>query len=422
MRSVFNMKKAISQILLASVVGFCVPQVPIYALDGESQNTVSHSTFNGIITKEVVYDSKTKTYSFKLLSDQGASVILSAAKKNFRIPKIQKKDGKEIVTYGIPTHSQILQLFKPDINKAKLSFVNIELNDKGAVTKVTLLDTRAAEGASQTLIGQEWDKAADEDDNILHVGKNSYDVTDKTVVFDMRGNVSDGTRDELEDAKLGSFKELADDQDLTVHYILDKNGKEVAYLFVTSGDGVTSTLDYGTVQKFSLRNGSFYITLLNDGNQKEYKLDHTLNEGNEIMARGDFIGFSVNADQELVLSSVVNIINTHDMDPEKVEILNKNSLSNANLDSILTAQISSINGVNQIKYGGKLYYTSGNTHFFNMNGEKLSFADLHEGDYVVLIDTDDDGTRIDYVLDVISEDKAKAAHYDMTNFLHQGEK
>lgn len=64
------------------------------------------------------------------------------------------------------------------------------------------------------------------------------------------------------------------------------------------------------------------------------------------------------------------------------------------------------------------YVLSSTVAYWNMSDLTPSTG-VSEGDYVVLIDSDDDGRAIDHVIVVTDEDVVEEEEYDMTSFLSQ---
>lgn len=190
---------------------------------------IKEQVYHGIITREVVYDPAKDMYTLIVLNENREEKEFTVSKTNLRIP--ERQSDREESTYIEPTHEQIVEWFRPDLNKKMLGFVEVALDDNWENPTITLLDTKKEE--SESLSGITWTKSVDKKKRELKVGKKRYKVADQTKVFDMTGFVVDDAVDQLENARITSFENIAADDRLIVTYLLDKGGQEVKYLFVT---------------------------------------------------------------------------------------------------------------------------------------------------------------------------------------------
>ncbi len=385
----------------------------------ETKDNVNDRQFKAILTKQAVYDSKDDKWNFTVLSEKGSKLNVSLEADDI------KEKGKKL------TDDEVEERFVPSKEEDEILLLEVTLNSKGEADEVEILDTDKL----GMLEGDDWEKAADEDGDTLNVTvngkKQTYDVTSDTVVFDMTGEIKEGKRVELEDARVAKFDNLADDDDVKVFYTVDDN--EVDTIFVVEGDGVESDTQYGYVKSYG-RAGDDTITVLTkvDGKfqEKEYKLDGDVEDIVKDVKRHDFIKFALNSDNEVIIDDIVEIVDGHEDSPEEVSLLDQDSIEDADLERLTVARVDEVDGnkitytVETVKDGKKVetdypYFTDSNTVFFNTDFDILD--GVQEGDYIVLVETDDDSQRFDYVLVVTDEDEVEEEEYKMEDFLAQSD-
>jgi len=378
----------------------------------ETKDNVNDRKFKAILTKQAVYDSREDEWNFTVLSEKGSKLNVS-----IEADDIKDADGQKL------TDDEVEALFVPSKDQSELLLLEVTLDSKGDAEKVQLLSTEGLEELS----GDEWEKAADEDGDTLNVivngKKKTYDVTDETVVFDMTGDIKEGKRVELEDARIAKFDNLADDDDVTVYYLTEED--EVDTIFVVEGEGVESDTQYGYVKNYGRSGGSDTIEVYTkvDGKfeLKEYKLDGDVEDIVDDVKRFDFIKFSLNGDNEVIIDDIVEIVDGAGDSPEEVTLMDLADLEEADLEDLTVARVDEVDGrtitfeVND--EDTRTYLTDANTVFFNTDFEVLD--GVQEGDYVVLVETDDDSQRFDFVLVVTDEDEVEEDELDMDDFLAQ---
>ncbi len=373
----------------------------------ETATSVKERRLQAIVTKDVFYDEAKDEYSFTVMNEKGTKVNLTVTDAD----DFKDADGNKL------THSQILSEIQ--VSKNKPTVVTYELDSTGDVKEVKLVDTDNLIHVDK----DKWDDVADEDDNLVKVGGEQYEVTDSTVVFNLTGNIEKtGNRDELKDAGTSKFSRIAD-EDYEVFFSVDSDN-EVDYIYVIDGKkSLASDGSYGLVYNFETKGGDDYITILDqEGKQQTYKLD-----GSNKFQEYDFIYYELNSDNELVVDDSYKIVDGNDEDADyqepTVKIL-KDNIENANLHLLTVARADEING-SKVTYedakGDKhTYVLNKSVVYYDIVNKEIK-SGIDEGDYVVLIDTDDDGSAVDYVLFVASEDTVDDYDYDMTDFLKQGE-
>lgn len=392
----------------------------------ETKDNVNDRRFKAIITKDVTYDSSKDEYGFTVYTEKGTKMAISLDSEDiewgFTNKEIGAEDGEELTDDQIMKY---LSVVNDNKTKDSVNFVEVTLNSKGDVDKVSVLDTSNL----VELKGSDWDDAADEDDLVLNVTeggkKKTYDVTDDTVVFDMTGDIEGSKRRELSDARVAKFKSVADDDDKTVYYLTD--GSDLEYVFVVAGDAIENSSQYGLVKTFTISGGDDAVVMLTkDGEEvKEvtYKLDGDVKDAQKKFRKYDFVQFSLNSDNEVIINDVVAVANGYqeNEDPSEVNVLA--NPDDADLDDLRVGKVTEVDGneitISYLDKDGKeqedTIYTTTGTVYFNYDYESLSGVD--EDDYVVLAETDDDGSRFDYVLVVTDQDEVDENDYDMSKFL-----
>lgn len=174
---------------------------------------------------------------------------------------------------------------------------------------------------------------------------------------------------------------------------------------------------YGMIVSFAVQGGVDYVNILKD-DEKIYKYQVSSKAEIDDVNRYDFVSFTSTKDG-LLDSKVVKLIEGADDNPEKVKI---NFAEASNVEMITAARIDTIDGTKlTYKPSGK----SEVTYTVNADPTIWSLSNLDKqdavdkGDYVVLIDTKDKGTEIDYIVVVTDEDMVKEEKYDMKSFLDQ---
>lgn len=385
----------------------------------ETKDNVNDRRFKAVVTKDVVYDTSSDKYTFVAYTEKGTKQTVSLEAEDIE----WDSTGEEL------TDAEIMkQLVTIDSDKSakNLHLVEITLNSKGDVDKVKVMDNTKL----NPLSGQAWDDAADEDGMVLNVKdangkKQSYDVTDSTVVFDMTGVVktTGASRHELQDVRVAKFKSVADDNKKTVFYTTDDN--ELEYVFVVDGGSVSDNNSYGYVKNLYVKGGDDLVEILTreNGELKSnlYKLDGSVKDAQKRFNRFDFIEYGLNGDNEVIIKDAVQIVDGANDNPDKVSVLK--DITKADLDDVRTGKVTKVDS-NKITFtyldkDGKeqkdTLFTTSSTAFFNTDFDDIT--SVNDGDYVVMVDTDDDESKLDYVVVIGDEDEIDENDYDMGTFL-----
>lgn len=370
----------------------------------ETKDNVSDRRFKAIVTKAAQYSGG--EYNFSVMSEKGKKFNVSLDAKDIKDSK-----GKEYDEDSIEAD------FEP--SKTNPLLLEVTLDSKGEVDKVKVLDTKL-----ESLSNKEWDKAADEDDDLFTVGGKSYDVTSDTAVFDMTGNIEGTKRPELKRPAIAKFKDIADKDDVEVLYALD--GDEVDAFFVVDGKALGSDYQYGQVLDFGRKGGADSIKLIaKDGDtvkQVEYAMtDDSDNVQDMGIKRGDFIAFQLNSDKEVIVDDIEEVVDQA-QDIEKLKVMDSDNLSDAGIEDMVVAQVSKVDKnkvtVKDAEGNSFNYFTMASTAYFNAYDLEEGNG-IDDGDYVVMIKSDTDGDRFDYVLYINSADEVKDEDLDLDNFKKQ---
>ncbi|GED67546.1 hypothetical protein BRE01_12480 [Brevibacillus reuszeri] len=363
----------------------------------ETKDAIDDRKPKAIVTRQATENTSKDTYDFVVMTQKGKKENISLDKKNIYDAKGVNfdKNGKS---------EQLVDILKP---RKDSSTVLLELNydSKGNVDKVRILDTKLIASS-----GSAWDKLADEDDNVV----GDYEVTDKTAIFKMTGEITKDKRAELKTPGTAKFKSIADKSDVSVFYTVNEDKGEVEAIFVVEGNGLGSDVRFGMVKDYGTSNKQDSVTLVTkDGDSvvtKEFKLDGDKEDLRDYkgIKRGDFISFTTNSDNEIEVDDVVEVINGNAIgDDSWPLILDSNEWSKAGIDNMVVAHVDKVDG-NTITYNKKPLYTKAGTAFIDVYDDLDGKDGVDEGDYIVLIDAADvNGTRFDYVVIVSSDDEVE---------------
>lgn len=372
----------------------------------ETGDNVSDRRFKAILTSQA--ELSRGKYEFSIIGQNGKKYDLA-----LKPDKIYMKDGKSYEKNK--KEDEIKKDFVPSKDGNKILLLEVTMDAKGEAEKVKVLETNM-----KYLEGTAWDNAADEDDEMV----NGYDVVSDTAIFDMTGEIR-GTQNELKSPGIAKFKDIAKKKDLKVYYTINDD-EEVDAIFVIDGKGLGSDVKYGQVLNLGSKGDDIIELITKDKDDKlttvEYKLDgdyeDLLDAG---IRRGDFIAYSLNSDDEVIVDDVVEVVDRADdietadfFGDGKYEKATKKQLEDANLDKLTVAQVTDVTS-SRITYEYKDADGKKQTQYFSVNSKTayinagdLEAADgVDEGDYIILVETDDDGDKYDYVLTVINEDDFK---------------
>ncbi|MED1944727.1 MULTISPECIES: S-layer homology domain-containing protein [Brevibacillus] len=366
----------------------------------ETKDAIDDRKQKAIITRAATFNTSKDTWDFTVLTQKGKKVTVSLEAKD-----IYDFDGKNYSRDG-KSEWDLENILVPSKDKDTL-LVEVTLDADGKPDKVEFLKPVKVEQES----GKAWDDLADEDDDMV----GDYEVTDKTAVFNMTGELeTNGKRAELKNAKTAKFKDVADENDLSVIYTVNDKD-EVEAIFVVEGDGLSGDAIYGQVIDFGRAGGKDTIKVWvkeKDSNkivEKEYKLDGDQDDlKDDDIRRNDFIAFTVDSNDEVIVDDVVEVVNKN-AKGMLAEVTDEKGLSDANIDKLTVGLVDDVNK-DTITYkdadgNKKKASIKSATVYFDLFDDLGEADGVNEGDYVVMIDSGDiSGTKYDFVL-IVSDEK-----------------
>ncbi|MED1854617.1 S-layer homology domain-containing protein [Brevibacillus borstelensis] len=372
----------------------------------ETGDNVSDRRFKAILTTKA--ELSRGKYEFSIIGQNGKKYDLA-----LKPDKIYMKDGKSYEKNK--KEDEILKDFVPNKNGDKILLLEVTLDAKGEAEKVKVLPTNM-----KYLEGNAWDNKADEDDDML----DGYEVVSDTAIFDMTGEIR-GTQSELKNPRIAKFSNIAKKKDLKVYYSINED-EEVDAIFVIEGDGLGGDVKYGQVLDLSSAGDGYIKLITKDKDDKlttvEYKLDGDYDDLLDAgIRRGDFIAYSLNTEDEVIVDDVVEVVDRADdietadfFGDGKYKPATDEQLKSANLHELNVAQVTDVTS-SRITYEYKDSKGEKQTQYFAVNsktayidaGELEETDGVEEGDYIILVETDDDGNKYDYVLIVTNEDDFK---------------
>lgn len=185
-------------------------------------------------------------------------------------------------------------------------------------------------------------------------------------------------------------------------------------------------MKYGQVLDLSSAGDGYIKLITKDKDDKlttvEYKLDGDYDDLLDAgIRRGDFIAYSLNTEDEVIVDDVVEVVDRADdietadfFGDGKYKPATDEQLKSANLHELNVAQVTDVTS-SRITYEYKDSKGEKQTQYFAVNsktayidaGELEETDGVEEGDYIILVETDDDGNKYDYVLIVTNEDDFK---------------
>ncbi len=369
----------------------------------ETKDSVKDKRLAAIVTKDVYYDNGKDEYQFKVVTEKGKELSVSLDKKKivWGFKDKNHDEGKALEP------NEITDIFRViDSNKSleRLHLLEVSLDNNGKPNKVKVMDTSSAKKMS----GSTWKNAADEDDLAFKVGRDSYDAAE-TVVFDMTGKISGDNRHELKDARTASFKNVAKKSDVTVYYMT--NDKDLEYVFVVEGKNLGTDADFGWVKSFT-KGSNESVTLIvsenGEAKEKEYKLDDDVQNAQDIFNRYDFIRFTLNGDNEIIVDDVIQVVNGAKNKPQDVTVIPESKWDDASIKLLEPARVDKIDGKSIVYKPNKdeaprRYLTNSKTVYIDADNESIE-SGVDVGDYIVAVDTDGDGTNLKFVIIVATSD------------------
>ncbi|WP_164553401.1 S-layer homology domain-containing protein [Brevibacillus marinus] len=341
----------------------------------------SDNRVKAVVTKDAHYDAGRDELTFEVVTEKGAEdtvVIEDADDISF------ENDDDEIDSDNLADYVQFFDV-KSLSRTNKPIFVELELDKEGEVESVEILDT-------DELVHMDADTFQDESDEDTLDGK---DITEDTVVFDLTGQLKkSGNRDYIDDADTAKWSSV-EGEEHEVFYIEDDG--DIEYVFVISGDLTADGL-VGYVTEFG-KGTDDTVTIINEnGETVEYKLDGSYNDARKKFADSDLIYFTVNADEEVDIDSVEVIATLSDdyLGGDGYEIKDYTKVDDVVVGRVVDFDKSEVEL--EVYADGKFQEKA-----FQLSSAVIVYDDevvksADEDDLVILIDTDDNSAKYDFVL------------------------
>lgn len=376
----------------------------------ETKDSISDRKFKAIVTKQAIYSGG--DFSFEVISDKGKKHTIEIDPKD-----IKGTDGKEY------DEDLVIEDFTP--SKTNPLLLEVTLDAKGEAEKVKVLETKL-----ETLSGADWNDAADEDEEVVKFDGVTYEVTSDTAIFDMTGEITGSLRETLKKPGVAKFSKIADQKNQTVLFTVDEDDQEVEAIFLVEGKSASSDMQYGQVLGWDRSGGVYTMNVVTSVDKEVKTVTYTLDDNSSELTdrgirRGDFIAFSLNASDEVIVDDVVEVVDmAHSI--EDLKLIDEDDWADAEIAHITTAIASKVDG-NKITYEWKdkdgkkdsqTYITRSQTAYFNAYDLKAG-EKVDEGDYIVLFSTEDVASRYDYVLFINSAKDVKKYDLDTEDFLAQ---
>ncbi|MED1798193.1 S-layer homology domain-containing protein [Brevibacillus porteri] len=357
-----------------------------------------------IVTRAAYHDYGKNRYQFTVLTQKGKKHEV-----DLKADDIYDVNGKNFDKNG--NAGELEDLLQPKKDDSNV-LLEVELNKDGKVDKVRILKTDLIRSS-----GADWNKLADEDDEMV----DDYEVNDDTAIFDMTGEIKDANKQlpELKNAKTTKFKNIADEDDLTVYYTVDENKDEVEAIFVVDGSGLVGDSKYGMVVSYGKSGGDDTIVVLTKEGDKVEEKTYTLDKDSDDLRddrgikRGDFIAFQLDTNDEVVVDDVVEVVNNNLQDDEEkmlAKIADEKEWKDASIDKMKVGLVSNVDGntitLKDAKDKKSTINTKSSTAFMDIFDDLEGVDGVSKGDYIVAIDSSDiSGNKYDYVLIISDEDE-----------------
>lgn len=260
----------------------------------------------------------------------------------------------------------------------------------------------------------------------------SYNINDRTIIWDAHDyNAGTGEINNLTTVPWAAL------DNRSISGYAKVNGDSIDYIVITYADKSLGDNNFGVVRGFTKVDGDDAVVLLaddgstetyvwddsvpvHDGNAADYVYNitgHTpvKTDGSDNIKKGDFIFFTLKGygDSGQQIDHVVGIarpnVNTYQLaHPGDDSVLNQIHSDQIELVKVTGSSSRFIKGYKVDSttgdiIGNESYFTSdSNTKYFDIHdtGDLKTINSVSAGDLIVLIDTDDDGSQMDYVVKV----------------------
>lgn len=251
----------------------------------------------------------------------------------------------------------------------------------------------------------------DEDDDTATINGRVFRATNDTVVFDLTDGldstvVGDITYYSLDDPAVTNWSAVESKGDVKLAAKTDKDKLEYLYVVQVSGS-LAAKGQYGIVTNLTVKGGDDALEILGMDNSKTVYVINSTVSGSPSVAKGDFVYYEVNADNEvdvgvIARSSSKNTVVSGVYTPTVTGTvyLNDGYLTALRLDSAEIIMVDSATSTSIKGTDGDYRVLSGSVKYADVHS--LSSLKLLNGvskyDVVLVLDTDDDGGSNDYVV------------------------
>lgn len=411
-----------------------------HIVTGELGSTVGNVA---VVTKNIKWLSQDEEWELTIVNENGKEVKYRFEHDDIDVDGKERKD--EYIYKNLTIDSSVSNAKDKFSGTVKNDYIFIEysVNKDGKLKAIDILRTadqakewekqnpneKLKEKYSDVKFAEQNIKLDKYDDNVK-IGGQAYKVTRNSVFFDVTNNKKDFThndKNEYEDVDTIKWDDIKDKEtDIKKAYVkLKTNGRDVDYMFVTESDkNLKSKGEYGFITGFKKvgRDDAVSITRI-DGekltlvlDEKNYDLptDYNFLKGkkDDLKTKGAFIRYELNSDNEIDDWQVIASAGTKGglyMAPGDEDDYSKYSIDYVTAGIVEKSSSSSITLVelkdqkNTTRNGNVV--VNSNTVYIDMvdDGEMDIVGGVNRGDFVLAVDTDDDGNAADFVI-IIGED------------------
>jgi len=374
----------------------------------DAQNNVRHivvgdvTTSNklvGVVLEDAKYDSFDDIVKVKILTKEGKEVTFKFD------PDDVELDGEDDIAY-----SEFETALKPSAADHHFVAFEYKLDSDGDMKSIDLL-----KNIDSYAIKNNTNVSFDEDDDTVTVGTVTVSIESNTIIFDITDAAEWGG--DIDDGKVVSWDSIkdTDDSDIERVAVVSKYGDTKAkYVFILDAASLTSDAQYGIINKFTKVSGDDALVLVTKDGEKTLVYEDADIDTNatdsEKLVRGDFIQYTLDSageiDDIIALAATNETVNIAVYGTSTTEVY-PGGPKYEKIDIDKVAQIivedsssSKITGTKFESNDSVTALVNSKTVYMRIdNGKNLKVVNgVDDDDYVLCIDTDDDGGAYDYVI------------------------
>lgn len=433
----------VEELVGLDVYAYFNPMGDIVAVSvGES---ISGAKNYGVIVSDATPEYRGDKYTMTILNDKGKEIdftfdpedvrlkyFVNANNKKVTKDMDEKLDGKEIIEYFKNCIKNCMNKEQPLLIKYKMAkdgdLKEIELLSAIDGTPFKYSDKDYYTGGDTSNKGQ---YKIDDDDNLLIAKGSHYDATNKTIVFDLTGDLKKIPGNfgedfyEIDEPDVAKWEDLDGDDKMKFTYLADKDKLSVLLVTYNEHGKITSNALYGMVHNYGKVNGEDGTIILTPDNElKRYE--------NEVAERRSFIKYELDGDE--IDTAKVDVLAYKDtpVSEQAMTIEDINALRHIDYAAFAIVENDDTDVIKGYTYEDiKSYLDSEGkeniesrrdldnvretnfkiakdaVRYFIDDGKIVNRA--NRDSLVLLIDDDDDGSAIDYV--VVIRDDIKVEEY-----------